>query len=716
MDVLKHLHATVAQTFEDSFNNAYKDLNDMLVLRDTEITIAKERVRVAEEACKNAIAEVEQLRGEITLQKEDLHQGDNKSDDGASIAELQLERVYAPQNVLKTSNRDELCSQRYNTREVEAIQQKYSALYGDAQTLAKALEGLKKQIKRHKRKLGHWSKCFECDKFTLVLDGAIVTYQRVGYTEDESHDPLLQTQPNPAPVTIQPVNHGIAKSVKVDPHGLTIPELSCNASVNVENKLSELCSGQSPHGENMQTSSVQSCPSPKNEADIYIASSSRALKRKRTSLSRLPVSGYHSEYEGSKQFVTAKSESLPSSPMRSCPQYCGSVGVRKSNSIDISAETATKKSACNLYRHCQASFATAESPPNMGQVSQKTPDRSMSFQTVEDDAMTVHGFRPCTENKTRRSPVNITSHAVSSIAEDGDQISCRAPENTEVKGLLGVSDSAASSAQRRLQGLLEGPLPSKRLLQSQRSPESPDGFHRRRCQTPGTWQQSSLKDCTGMSIRLPKSSDPLDTNRQSVKQEKLAGTSVRREIGCNLPKVQSGGEPYRAWPLQRLGLDHFKINSNHNDGLDYAFGTVVRNKHERNCIKGCTRPECCGGKFKAMARIGGLRTDPTIPCQEEDKRLLEEYMGGDQLSDKLEESERQGFLDEARARHLANRYGKHKNQHQRPGTPPGFWRTDMPDTQELEHDREEAKRFEKEKVEERYRDAMRPGGLWKFAD
>jgi hypothetical protein len=40
----------------------------------------------------------------------------------------------------------------------------------------------------------------------------------------------------------------------------------------------------------------------------------------------------------------------------------------------------------------------------------------------------------------------------------------------------------------------------------------------------------------------------------------------------------------------------------------------------------------------------------------------------------------------------------------------------MPDTQDEESDREAAERLEREKVEERYREAMRPGGLWTWAD
>jgi len=72
--------------------------------------------------------------------------------------------------------------------------------------------------------------------------------------------------------------------------------------------------------------------------------------------------------------------------------------------------------------------------------------------------------------------------------------------------------------------------------------------------------------------------------------------------------------------------------------------------------------------------------------------------------------------EDARTRITADRRGKHRHQHERHTTPPGFWRTDMPTTQELEHDREEARRLERKKVEERWREAMREGGLWLFRD
>lgn len=49
-------------------------------------------------------------------------------------------------------------------------------------------------------------------------------------------------------------------------------------------------------------------------------------------------------------------------------------------------------------------------------------------------------------------------------------------------------------------------------------------------------------------------------------------------------------------------------------------------------------------------------------------------------------------------------------------SPPGFWRTDFPSTQEDEADRTAGRRMEAEMIQERYREAMRPGGRWRFRD
>jgi peroxin-16 len=100
---------------------------------------------------------------------------------------------------------------------------------------------------------------------------------------------------------------------------------------------------------------------------------------------------------------------------------------------------------------------------------------------------------------------------------------------------------------------------------------------------------------------------------------------------------------------------------------------------------------------------------------EKDREALKEYLPSLNLR-LLSSKELRNHLVDVRARELANLFGKHRHAHDRPPTPPGFWRTDMPSTQELERDRQMAKEMERVKVLERYREAMRPGGLWMFAD
>lgn len=120
-----------------------------------------------------------------------------------------------------------------------------------------------------------------------------------------------------------------------------------------------------------------------------------------------------------------------------------------------------------------------------------------------------------------------------------------------------------------------------------------------------------------------------------------------------------------------------------------------------------------------MARLGGLPTNATSnkDREQEEQKILEDYLGEEaHILDKLSTEDRKSLLQEANARLIANRFGKHRHHHQRSGSPPGYWRTDMPDTQELQRDHEEAREIEREKVRDRYREAMRPGGLWKFAD
>ncbi|KAI9807503.1 MAG: hypothetical protein M1825_005443 [Sarcosagium campestre] len=160
-----------------------------------------------------------------------------------------------------------------------------------------------------------------------------------------------------------------------------------------------------------------------------------------------------------------------------------------------------------------------------------------------------------------------------------------------------------------------------------------------------------------------------------------------------------GRKSLRDAAAEDLQLGDFKINPHFNQGLNYAFAESVRSQAQRRCLPGCVRDDCCGSKFKRFIEIGGF-PQPLPP-------------GKAQTSS--ESTNEQGDAT-VQAKSLADQYGKHRQAFERRKTPPGFWRADMPNTQELERDREVARRMEREKVGERQREAMRRGGKWLFRD
>ncbi|KKY28842.1 putative peroxisomal membrane protein pex16 [Phaeomoniella chlamydospora] len=184
-------------------------------------------------------------------------------------------------------------------------------------------------------------------------------------------------------------------------------------------------------------------------------------------------------------------------------------------------------------------------------------------------------------------------------------------------------------------------------------------------------------------------------------------------------------EPLRARPLNRLSLQDFKINAAVNDGLNYAYSDVVRGRSARKCLPGCTRPECCGTKFLTLASdlpsSTFLPTNPHSSTTDPDTALLLSYLSFPSTSslDQFSPTERQTLLLQAKTKAAADKFGKmhrHAWQPQRQRSPPGFWRTDIPETQEMEENRRKAEEIEREVVEERWREAMKVGGRWMFRD
>lgn len=172
--------------------------------------------------------------------------------------------------------------------------------------------------------------------------------------------------------------------------------------------------------------------------------------------------------------------------------------------------------------------------------------------------------------------------------------------------------------------------------------------------------------------------------------------------------------PLRHLPIQDLHPDDFKINPVANKGLDYAFTDTIRLRNERACLPGCTRPDCCGGVFLKAAELGSTKLSRV-----DEDNLLRDFLGPSytELQPALRnDAERGKLLAKAQAAKMAQSFGRHRARFERAKTPPGYWRTGFPNTQELAQDREEEARREREKVEERRREALRPGGLWLFRD
>ncbi|RMY38349.1 hypothetical protein D0865_13120 [Hortaea werneckii] len=215
------------------------------------------------------------------------------------------------------------------------------------------------------------------------------------------------------------------------------------------------------------------------------------------------------------------------------------------------------------------------------------------------------------------------------------------------------------------------------------------------------------------SYRTPFGAPKRGEKSRSPKKRAGPSEQALHEAGESPPPLRPEDEGLRNKPLSALRLDDFRINPKYM-GSDFAFSETFRGREQRRCLKGCTKPECCGGGLLHAAEAAGL-----AGSGKSDAELLEEHLGPNwqEIIGAFTHEKRMRLLEEARTALFANRYGKHRHAFERRSTPPGFWRTEFPTTQEEEADRAKAQELTKQKVEERWREAMREGdGMWLFRD
>ncbi|KAF7861382.1 hypothetical protein EAF04_007947 [Stromatinia cepivora] len=272
-----------------------------------------------------------------------------------------------------------------------------------------------------------------------------------------------------------------------------------------------------------------------------------------------------------------------------------------------------------------------------------------------------------------------------SVSDEGDETVKRPPNRPQAGIMKEISETSIRASRRGSTTSIE--LSPKRATKASReSTRSPTKSTPR--------------------VRLGASMPPTTTKRRP-----------RRGKGQDLDSDDPEQEPYRLRPVTMLRLDHFKINPNFNQGYDYAYTDVVRGK-DRQCLPGCVREECCGKQFGALAQaLYPARGNPTTSQKGEEDTLLEEFLGDNKHKIwTMAKQERKETLAQARKWKLSNTMGKHRSVVPRRSTPPGFWEADFPNTQEDEALKKRQKEVEREKVAERYAEAMRPGGAWLFKD
>ncbi|CAK7226553.1 hypothetical protein SBRCBS47491_006270 [Sporothrix bragantina] len=229
-------------------------------------------------------------------------------------------------------------------------------------------------------------------------------------------------------------------------------------------------------------------------------------------------------------------------------------------------------------------------------------------------------------------------------------------------------------------------------------------------------------DAASPLLRMPNTAPRAETGIATPMMTKLSTPAINPlTASLQAAKASSAAKKtpaLRSRPVDQLKMDDFKINPALNNGETFAYNEVVRGRADRANLAGCTDPQCCGKAFRGMATSELDAAGPAHIRHPENIVLMERHLGNDAfLLAQMDPDEKRELWIEARTKELADKFGKHRHRYHRRASPPGFWDTDFPTTQDEEQHRAEAEKVERITVQERYREAMRPGGgRWLFRD
>ena len=679
MNILQDLHVSIQEALKFSFDDAFQKMELQLATSQTELRHASHSAAIASMAQQTAECKVHELQDHISALQEELYHYKETSDDYELPGNLaNLEKEFAPRHIWPPDlhNVDQL---------KDILEHKYTALYSSLQTVMESWTSLKSKVLQHKRKLHHWDRQLQREEFTLLVDGAPVTFRRIKPASEKAN----QSTGSPSNSPDQALPSGSELSSDLECASLPLTE--------IRGLTGDSSSGTQTGDSSNQTRVInqenlcllkQELASPGSISDALCPIPRIQSQRRKLTVQNTSAQAARQTPGPS---IQVKSEPMSSSPAcnSTLPLEQPYTSTQDLDDIGDTVQTPTKR---NAYREVVLSHDTLpEKEPSSEPV--QTVNSSV-LRPVDSNTRTAR-LAYSNPGKKRQKVTNY--QAISTMAEDNNAAQFASASQAHDSNVTGTVNARGSKRKAhdmasygRLQGLLDEPMPP-------RSPLKPVDNNNEK------HSEDKLKQRNDTTLELASSRSHMQLSHSQSSQSS--------------PQVQPEDEPYRSRPLHRLNLEHFKINPAANQGFHHAYSAVVRKKDERKCLSGCTRPGCCGDRFRAMARLGGLPANASNEQDEDGQRMLEEYVGENSASlAGLNSQDREKLLVEARARMIANQYGRHRHSHQRPRTPPGFWRTDMPSTQEMEADRQTAREMEREKVEERYREALRPGGLWTWAD
>ncbi|KAG5357753.1 hypothetical protein CJU89_4221 [Yarrowia sp. B02] len=199
----------------------------------------------------------------------------------------------------------------------------------------------------------------------------------------------------------------------------------------------------------------------------------------------------------------------------------------------------------------------------------------------------------------------------------------------------------------------------------------------------------------GVFFKQPKPTNLMQWLKVKEEDKEKDKDKDKRKRDAEVVDLDSQGSPKeKAKKSRKAGaaqyqLNDFVINPAFNGDLDYAYAETVRGA-KRQCEHGGDCRQC--DEFYRMAGPGIVSAAPQWSSTEDSDRGRK--MG-------IEET--------------INASSRHRNRWKRAPSPPGFWRSDFPSTQEVLEEKKLAEENRRKEVEIRYKSAI-AGGKWMFRD